>query len=200
MWVFSSGRIFGGAAHQQRIKSVYAPINFAKLLYVLCVKDNQKGLHEELQWWFEGFGEGLPEGADTFVETDAGHGRIEVRRYTELPVTEQLTKAAEWTDACSVIRVERERELGDKRTCETVYYISSHAPNATFIAEAILPLGGREQGTLGSGRGLPRGRLSYPPRPRCLQRWACAPTLHELSASASSERLRAWKTQRRRLG
>ncbi len=105
--------------------------------YVLCVKDNQKGLHEELQWWFDGFGERLPEGADTFVETDTGHGRIEVRRYTQLPVTEQLTKAATWTDARSVIRVERERHIGDKRSCEKVYYISSHAPNAAFIAEAI---------------------------------------------------------------
>ncbi len=90
-----------------------------------------------LQWWFEGFGERLPEGADTFVETDAGHGRIEVRRYTQLPVTEQLIKAAGWTDVRSVIRVERERHVGDKRICETIYYISSHAPNAAFIAEAI---------------------------------------------------------------
>lgn len=105
--------------------------------YVLCVKDNQKGLHEELQWWFGGFGERLPEGADTYLETDAGHGRIEERRYAQLPVTEQLVKATEWTDARSVIRVERQRHIGDKHTCETVYYISSHTPNAVFIAEAI---------------------------------------------------------------
>jgi predicted transposase YbfD/YdcC len=105
--------------------------------YVLCVKDNQKGLHEELQGWFEGFGERLPEGAEPFVETDAGHGRIEVRRYTQLPVTEQLIKVAEWTDARGAIRVERERHIGEKHTCETVYYISSHALNAAIVAEAI---------------------------------------------------------------
>ncbi len=105
--------------------------------YVLCVKNNQKGLREELHWWFEGFAERWPEGADTFVETDAGHGRIEVRRYTQLPVTEQLVQTAKWADVRSVIRVERERLIGEKRTCETVYYLSSHAPNAAFIAEAI---------------------------------------------------------------
>ena len=50
--------------------------------YVLCVKANQKGLHEELQWWFAGFeGSPWPEGADGYEETDAGHGRVEVRRY-----------------------------------------------------------------------------------------------------------------------
>lgn len=108
-----------------------------KAHYVLCVKDNQKGLREELQWWIDGFGERLPEGASTYEEVDAGHGRIEVRRYAHLPITEQMVKAAGWADARSVVRVERQRQIGEKQTCETVYYISSHEPNAQFIAEAI---------------------------------------------------------------
>ena len=105
--------------------------------YVLCVKDNQKGLREELQRWFDGFGERLPDGASTYEEPDAGHGRIELRRYTQLPITEQMLKATGWADARSVVRVERQRYIGEKQTCETVYYISSHEPNAQFIAEAI---------------------------------------------------------------
>lgn len=105
--------------------------------YVLCVKDNQKGLREELQWWFEGFEENWPQGASTFEQTDAGHGRVEIRRYVQLPIVEQLTRASGWEGARSIVRVERERHIGEKVTMETVYYISSHEPNAAFIAEAI---------------------------------------------------------------
>lgn len=109
-----------------------------KAEYVLCVKDNQKGLHEELAWWFEGFAEQLPAEADTHEETDAGHGRIEVRRTTQLPITAELTAASAWPDARSVIRVERQRTIKGKQTTETVYYISSHHPGkAAFIAHAI---------------------------------------------------------------
>lgn len=108
-----------------------------KAHYVLCVKDNQKGLREELQWWFEGFDGHWPAGASTFEQTDAGHGRVEVRRYVHLPIAEHLPVAARWEGARSVIRVERERHVGQKITCETVYYISSHEPNAAFIADAI---------------------------------------------------------------
>ena len=67
----------------------------------------------------------------------AGHGRIEVRRYTQLPICEQLVHATLWPDAHSVIRVERQRQIGAQHTGETVYYISSHTPNAAFIADAI---------------------------------------------------------------
>ncbi len=105
--------------------------------YVLCIKGNQKGLREEVEWWFEGFDGRWPEEVSTFEETDVGHGRIEVRRYTQLPITEQLLKASSWCDAKSIVQVERERQIGDKTSIETVYYISSHAPNAVFMAEAI---------------------------------------------------------------
>ena len=105
--------------------------------YVLGVKDNQKGLREELQWWFEGFEGQWPRDASTFEQTNAGHGRIEVRRYVQLPLTEKLVYASGWEGARSVVRVERERHVGQKTTSETVYYISSHAPNAAFMAEAI---------------------------------------------------------------
>jgi len=105
--------------------------------YVLCVKNNQKGLREELQWWFDGFAGNWPANVSTFEQTDAGHGRIEVRRYVQLPITDALTHAKAWQDARSIIRVERERHMGNKITSESVYYISSHEPNAVFIAEAI---------------------------------------------------------------
>lgn len=54
----------------------------AQAHYVLCVKDNQRGLHEELQWWFEGFGEHLPEGADTFLETELSAREVRSTRRT----------------------------------------------------------------------------------------------------------------------
>lgn len=105
--------------------------------YVLCAKANQKGLQEELQWWFDGFSGQWPEGASTFEETDSGHGRVEVRRTVQLPITEQLERTREWPGARSIIRVERERHGQGKPTRETVYYLSSHEPDAAFIAHAI---------------------------------------------------------------
>ena len=45
--------------------------------------------------------------------------------------------STDWVDACSVIRVEHQRQLGEKQITETVFYISSHEPNAPFIAQAI---------------------------------------------------------------
>lgn len=97
--------------------------------YVLCVKQNQKNLFEELEWWHDGFGEDLPPGAKTYSETDKGHGRIEVRRYTQFPVTEQMELALKWKDIQSIVRVERERTIGDKVTLTVQYYITSHAVN-----------------------------------------------------------------------
>ncbi|WP_303907916.1 hypothetical protein [Thiohalomonas denitrificans] len=40
-------------------------------------------------------------------------------------------------DATSIVRVERERQIDDKTSVETVYYISSHTPDVVFMAETI---------------------------------------------------------------
>jgi len=106
--------------------------------YILCVKDNQKALHEELQWWFEGFKDSWPPQADTFRETDAGHGRVEIRTLTQLPVHPQLEQLAKWPGVRSIIQVKRERIIKDQRSCETLYYISSHEPGqAEWLAHTI---------------------------------------------------------------
>lgn len=105
--------------------------------YVLCVKNNQKGLREELDWWFDGYEGNLPPSGDVYEETDAGHGRVEHRRYEVLPVTEQLEKARKWKDAKSIVRVRRERHAKGKITQEVLLYISSLEPNAKELADAI---------------------------------------------------------------
>ena len=106
--------------------------------YVLCVKGNQKGLQEEISDWFDGFGGNYPELSSIFEESEKGHGRLETRRYTQLPVTPQLELATKWHDCQSIVKVERTRELkGKNPTTETVHYITSKAPDAQFIASAI---------------------------------------------------------------
>lgn len=112
-------------------------IHKRKADYVLCAKGNQKNLREEIRWWIEGFGNKLPKDASVFEEVDADHGRIETRRYVQLLITDKLPLASQWAGAKSVVRVERERIIGEKVTTEIMFYISSHMPNACFIADAI---------------------------------------------------------------
>ncbi|EAO2673645.1 ISAs1 family transposase [Salmonella enterica] len=80
-----------------------------------------------------------PEYLARYEETDAGHGRTEVRRYRQLRVNEWITEDAHWRGLQTVIEVERERHTSktEQPSCEKQYYISSLAPDAERIAGAI---------------------------------------------------------------
>jgi predicted transposase YbfD/YdcC len=118
-------------------KKIVAKIQAGQADYVLCIKNNQKSLREEISAYFHKVQRDTPEIIAHDEQTDAGHGRIEVRRCQQLLVSEWITEAKHWEGMRSIIKLERERHVkGKPTTIETQFYISSLgiAPQATSQA------------------------------------------------------------------
>jgi predicted transposase YbfD/YdcC len=107
--------------------------------YVLALKGNQSGLHEDVELFLSG---GLDKGfegiAHGFHETlDKGHGRVEVRRYWISEQIDWLESKAAWSGLRSIGLVESERHEGDKITTERRYFIASIEADAEVFAQAV---------------------------------------------------------------
>lgn len=107
--------------------------------YVLAVKSNQGVLHEECVEFFElarrhDFKQVT---YDYHEETDAGHGRVEVRRSWQSTDIDYLSRGAAWAGLKSIGMVESERHIGGKVTLERRYYISSLPLDAKVFAYAV---------------------------------------------------------------
>jgi len=106
--------------------------------YVFGLKGNQGTLHEQVQEFFATAAQydykGLMVKPDETCEK--GHGRIETRRCIALTPA-YLENVTAWTGLRSIVMVESTREMGDKRTVEKRFYISSLEPDSTQIAQAI---------------------------------------------------------------
>jgi len=90
--------------------------------YLLSVKDNQKGLLEEVS---EAFRFCPPAPQDHSWEY--GHGRFEERKCDVLPAREVLSPGllSKWKGLQSVVRIVSSRELNGIKSTETRFYISS---------------------------------------------------------------------------
>ena len=88
--------------------------------YILAVKDNQKGLREEVTATCERH---CPV-SDT-TDTEKGHGRIETRRCQVFAKGLIVDSEERWAGLQSVIKITSTREIGEKITTEERYYISS---------------------------------------------------------------------------
>ena len=101
--------------------------------YVIALKGNQGQLNEEVKAWFhvaerEKFNDMA---YSQHEETDAGHGRIEVRKCLQLEISNDwLSDKEKWSSIKTVVRINSERHIGEKCTTESRYYISSHKLNA----------------------------------------------------------------------
>ena len=107
--------------------------------YALQVKDNQSKLNREIKAYFhkERRDNAAWVAKCTHETIDSGHGRIEERRYTQLPVTDWLAQCQGWVKVASIIEVTRTRHLGNKTSTETAYYISSLPVSPEKAATAI---------------------------------------------------------------
>src|SRR6266542_6710089 len=109
--------------------------------YILCVKDNQSKLKQDLVDWFaygdnQQFEGMLMDFDQTFHKTS---GRIEIRRCWVVrdPVAfEHIRHYAGWADLNSIIRIQRERRNGMHISHETAYYISSLTASPALILDA----------------------------------------------------------------
>lgn len=107
--------------------------------YVLSLKGNQGDLYEDVQQLFDwARTQNFKDIDHDFYETiEAGHGRIEKRRCWTLASVEHLLNAHKWARLTSIAMVEAVRDAQGKVSREVRYYISSLAPNAQTLAEAI---------------------------------------------------------------
>jgi predicted transposase YbfD/YdcC len=133
--------------------------------YILAVKDNQPQLHEALRDYFETAQAANFEqvAVSYFEETDAGHGRCEVRRPWLVKDLSTLPEPENWTKLQSIRMVESERHEGEKTSREHRYYITTLPEDAEAFGNAVRALGRREPTALDARRRLPRGRESHPP-------------------------------------
>ncbi len=102
--------------------------------YQLAVKDNQPTLRAAVEAVFDRACETDFAGvrSDGHEKVDDGHGRHEERYVTVIHDPEGLP--SDWPHAAAVVLVNRDRELGGKRTCTSHYYFTSYAGKAAEIA------------------------------------------------------------------
>jgi predicted transposase YbfD/YdcC len=106
--------------------------------YVLALKGNHSKLHEQVCEFFKVAEQyqyrALDAKPDESCEKD--HGRIESRRVVALS-SAHLEHVGAWQGLKSIVMLESVREIGEKRTCEQRFYISSLAPDSKQIGDAI---------------------------------------------------------------
>jgi len=105
--------------------------------YVLALKGNQGDLSREVKQLFNYEGKtSLKE--QTVEEVDSGHGRNELRRCRQIEITPKwLPLGKRWSKLKTIIEITSIREIGERRTTEQRYYISSLALDASKAADAV---------------------------------------------------------------
>jgi predicted transposase YbfD/YdcC len=112
--------------------------------YVLALKENQPALYEDVTLYFEDARQqgcaGLPHGYHQ--EVDGGHGRVEIRRcFTVGNLAWLRERHPAWPKLGSIAMVEAVRQVGEARSTEVRYYISSlageTARDARRLGEAV---------------------------------------------------------------
>ena len=124
-------------------KKIAEAIIDAKADYVIQVKQNQQNLYEDIALFFKD-----PENVDfnSCRTVDGEHGRIETRQYLTTDDISWLPGKYEWAGLKTICRVTRQRNVSEKDSTETAYFISSIENNAAAIAKAIREHWGIENG------------------------------------------------------
>jgi predicted transposase YbfD/YdcC len=121
-------------------KEIAAQIRAKGADYVLALKGNHLGLKQEVEELFCAIKEDRTYGyhVETDRPIDKEHGRIEQRTCQQVAVVaERFSEGHLWKDLRSVARVEREREVGERRSHEVRYYLSSLEVDAARMQQII---------------------------------------------------------------
>jgi predicted transposase YbfD/YdcC len=107
--------------------------------YILALKGNHETLHEDVKLFFKAESEKEKSNfiTDKYHEVDAGHGRIETRECWISDKLDWLEQKEEWKDLKTVAMIEETREIGEKKSVERRFFISSLEANAQVIASAV---------------------------------------------------------------
>lgn len=122
-------------------KQIAQTIRDEKADYILRVKDNQGKLKQDIEDWFayadsQQFAKMHLDFHHTIHKTS---GRIEIRRcwaVSDPLAFEHIRHYDGWTDLNSIVRLQRERRIGEQVTHETAYYISSLPADAARLLHA----------------------------------------------------------------
>ena len=91
--------------------------------YFLSLKGNQGKLHEDVKYFFKESDKEIPIGN---IEYDGGHGRVETRIVRVISEMKWFKKEhSKWPDLKSIVAITAKRELKEKTTEETRYFITS---------------------------------------------------------------------------
>ena len=125
-------------------KSIAKAIVASEADYVLNLKANHPHLHGEVASWFEACQarEQAEPAHSRYLECAStnNHGRIERREHWLMEVPEHLKRATKyWTNLQTIAMVRRQRQVGEKTSDETHYYLSSLplSAGAQSVAKAI---------------------------------------------------------------
>ena len=129
--------ITADAMHCQ--KETSALIRQGKGDYVLQVKKNQGNLLAEIKAYFHKCYRDIPKLLEQnhFMELDGEHGRINERNYRLLPISDWFDETEKFQDSVAVVEVIRKRELKNKVSEETSYYITSLSSDVEDVAKYI---------------------------------------------------------------
>lgn len=109
--------------------------------YVLALKANHPTLFKQVQRWFETAQANQFDGIESSydVRVESGHHRTEKRQVWAVSLHQMgsLYNQAQWVGLQTIVKIVRTRHLGDKTTCEVMFYISSLPPNAQQLGKAI---------------------------------------------------------------
>jgi predicted transposase YbfD/YdcC len=117
-------------------KAVTSAIREAKADYVLALKGNRGPLHAQVKNLFAAAEGRKFRGIATHRSKTKAHGRTETRVVRALPLAEG-TVSSDWSDAKTVVMIDRTREVGGKTTTERHYYIASVEADAEKLGRAI---------------------------------------------------------------
>jgi predicted transposase YbfD/YdcC len=107
--------------------------------YVLAMKGNQPGLEEDMQQLYmdaiDNDFAGLKH--EECESTEKAHGRTTTRNVHVVEIPEDHSQRAQWKDLRTLAVVTTRNIQEEKESWETRWYVSSHAPRANALADAI---------------------------------------------------------------
>ena len=119
-------------------KSIAEQIILAKADYLLAVKQNQKTLYDDIALVFQGVESGtFPVETEEITVVEKGHGRQETRIYSICHVIEPLARNKDWKNLQCIGKVRSIREIAEKTSDETRYFISSRKLKVQEFAKAV---------------------------------------------------------------
>jgi predicted transposase YbfD/YdcC len=120
-------------------RDIAAKIIAKKADYILALKGNQGTLREDVELFAnEQKARGFAEAAVSTHQTlDAGHGRVETRRYTVFHDVDWLQERHAWPGLKGLVMVESERWIAGKSEHETRFYITSTTLEARLCGPMV---------------------------------------------------------------